>query len=62
MRERYATALNHTPRVLFGLLQSWQPLVHVIRHALIVKAVLHLDLAMAQSGYGIHQLVRFKAG
>ena len=39
MRERYAAALDHTPRVLFGLLQSWQPLVHVIRHASIVNSV-----------------------
>ena len=30
MRERYATALDRTPRMLFGLPQSWEPLVHVI--------------------------------
>ena len=32
MRERYTATLGHTPRVLFGLSQSWQPLVHVIQH------------------------------
>ena len=39
MRERYAAALSDTPRVLFGLSQPWQPLVHVIRHALAVHSV-----------------------
>ena len=33
IRERYASVLGHTPRVLFGISQSWQPLLHVIRHA-----------------------------
>ena len=32
MRERYAAVLGHTPRVIFGLPQSWEPLLHVIRH------------------------------
>ena len=32
MRERYSAVLGHTPRVLFGLPQSWEPLLHVIRH------------------------------
>ena len=39
MRERYAAALGHTPRMLFGLPQSWQPLVHVIRHPMRVTSV-----------------------
>ena len=39
MREQYAAALGRSPRVLFGLSQSWQPLVHVIRHATIVTSV-----------------------
>ena len=32
MQERYASARGQTPRVLFGLSQSWHPLLHVIRH------------------------------
>ena len=39
MREQYTAALGQTPRVLFGLSQSWHPLVHVIRHASIVNSV-----------------------
>ena len=39
MRERNAAALGETPRVLFGLPQSWQPLVHVIPHTEYVKSV-----------------------
>ena len=39
MRERYADVLGHTPRVLFGLSQSWEPLLHVIRHASWVNSV-----------------------
>ena len=39
MRERYAASLGHTPRVLFGLSQSWQPLVHMFRHTSVVKSV-----------------------
>ena len=39
MRERYAAALGRTPRVLCGLSQSWQPLVHVIRCAMRVHSV-----------------------
>ena len=39
MQERYAPALSDTPRVLFRLSQPWQPLVHVIRHALAVHSV-----------------------
>ena len=32
MREQYAAVLGHTPRVLFGLSQSWEPILHVMRH------------------------------
>ena len=32
MRERYAAVLAHTPQVVFGLSQSWEPVLHVIRH------------------------------
>ena len=32
MQERYAAVLGHTPRVLFGLSQSWKPVLHVIQH------------------------------
>ena len=32
VRERYAPVLGHTPRVLFGLSQCWEPLLHVIQH------------------------------
>ena len=39
MRERYASVLGHTPRVLFGLPQSWEPLLHVIPHASEVHSV-----------------------
>ena len=39
MREQYAFVLGHTPRVLFGLSQSWEPVLHVIRHPLPVKSV-----------------------
>ena len=39
MRERYAATLGQTPQVLFGLPESWQPLVHVIRHASVVYSV-----------------------
>ena len=39
MRERYAAALGHTPQVLFGLSQSWQPLVHMIQHSSDVNSV-----------------------
>ena len=39
MRERYAAVLGHTPRVLFGLSQSWEPLLHVIRHSSAVYSV-----------------------
>ena len=40
MRERYTAALGQTPRVLFGLPQSWQSsLVHVIPHTEYVKSV-----------------------
>ena len=39
MRERYAAVLGHTPRVLFGLPQSWEPLLHVIRHPSPVESV-----------------------
>ena len=37
MRARYATI--HTPRVLFGLSQSWEPVLHVIRHRSQVHSV-----------------------
>ena len=41
MLEQYTSVLHHTPRVLFGLSQSWQPLVNVIRiqDALTVNSV-----------------------
>ena len=39
MRERYAAVLGHTPRVLFGLPQSWEPLLHVIRHPSYVHSI-----------------------
>ena len=39
MRERYAAALGQTPQVLFGLPQSWQPLVHVIKPVMPVHSV-----------------------
>ena len=39
VHQQYAAILGHTPRVLFGLSQSWKPLLHVIRHPLPVKAV-----------------------
>ena len=39
MRERYAAVLGHTPRVVFGLSQSWEPVLHVIRHPSYVKSV-----------------------
>ena len=39
MRERYAAALGRTPRVLFGLSQSWQPLVHVILSNASIRSV-----------------------
>ena len=37
MRERYATV--HTPRVLYGLPQSWEPVLHVIPHTSPVYSV-----------------------
>ena len=39
VRERYGAVLGHTPRVLFGLSQSWEPLLHVIRHSSAVFSV-----------------------
>ena len=39
VRERYAAVLGHTPRVLSGLPQSWEPLLHVIQHASFVYSV-----------------------
>ena len=39
MHERYAPTLGQTPQVLFGLPESWQRLVHVIRHASVVYSV-----------------------
>ena len=39
MRERYGAPLGQTPRVLFGLSQSWQPLVHVIQLPWPVRSV-----------------------
>ena len=39
VRGQYAAVLGHTPRVLYGLSQSWEPLLHVIRHASEVKSV-----------------------
>ena len=39
MRECYATVLRHTPRVLYGLPQSWEPVLHVIRHRSWVNSV-----------------------
>ena len=39
MRERYAAVLGHTPRVVFGLSQSWEPVLHVIQHPSYVKSV-----------------------
>ena len=39
VHKRYATVLGHTPRVLYGLSQSWEPLLHVIQHASKVKSV-----------------------
>ena len=39
MRERYAAVLGHTPRVLFGLSQSWEPVLHVIFHPSFVHSV-----------------------
>ena len=37
MRAQYATV--HTPRVLFGLPQSWEPVLHVIQHPSTVNSV-----------------------
>ena len=39
MRKRYADALRYTPRVLLGLSESWQPMLHLIPHAREVKSV-----------------------
>ena len=39
IRERYAAVLGHTPRVLFGLSQSWEPSLHVIPHPVGVLSV-----------------------
>ena len=39
MQERYAAVLGHTPRVLFGLSQSREPLLHVIQHSSAVCSV-----------------------
>ena len=39
VRERYAAVLGHSPRVVFGLSQSWEPLLHVIRHPSVVFSV-----------------------
>ena len=39
MRERYAVALGRAPRVLFGLSQSWEPLVHVLAHWARIRSV-----------------------
>ena len=39
IRERYAAVLGHTPRVLFGLSQSWEPSLHVISHPASVHSV-----------------------
>ena len=39
MRERYSTVLRDTPRVLFGLPQSWEPVLHVIQHHSWVNSV-----------------------
>ena len=38
-RERYSAAFGRPPRVLFGLSESWQPLVHVIQHGAPVHSV-----------------------
>ena len=37
--ERYAAVLGHTPRVLFGLPQSWEPVLHVTLHPSEVTSV-----------------------
>ena len=39
VHERYAAVLGHTPRVLYGLSQSWEPLLHVIQHTSEVNSV-----------------------
>ena len=39
MRERYAAVLDHTPRVVFGLSQSWEPVLHVIQHSCWVNSI-----------------------
>ena len=39
MRERYAAVLGQTPRVVFGLSQSWEPVLHVIQHPNWVNSV-----------------------
>ena len=39
VRERYAAVSGQMPRVLFGLSQSWEPLLHVMRHPSKVKSV-----------------------
>ena len=39
VRERNAAVFRHTPRVLYGLSQSWEPLLHVIRHTSPVNSV-----------------------
>ena len=39
MRERNAAVFRHTPRVLYGLSQSWEPLLHVIGHTSPVNSV-----------------------
>ena len=51
MRERYAAVLGHTPQVLFGLSQSWEPVLHVIRHPSPVTSVaFSLDSGRLASG------------
>ena len=39
MRERYAAVPEGTPRVLFGLSQSWEPVLHVIFHPSFVHSI-----------------------
>ena len=39
MRKRYAAVLGHTPQVVFGLPQSWEPVLHVIPHPKWVNSV-----------------------
>ena len=39
VHKQYATVFGHTPRVLYGLSQSWESLLHVIQHASEVNSV-----------------------